>query len=189
MARAAFSARSCEREVRGEGHIGTLLGKKRRRPHADRPRARQHDRLFALELPSLGEQRHAGRRRSVGAIGIEHDGDAERAEEALLHRFKQRLALRYVAAADEDRGRLLVLAAAGKDGAVDQRADIVRRDTGIAGDPVGAAVIGDDSIEHARIGIGVEQEQQFLHEGLPLRTYSTTFCGFPATNASTLSMS
>ena len=54
------------------------------------------------------------------------------------------------------------------DGAVDQRADIVRRDIGVAGDAVGAAVIGDDRVEHARVRIGVEQEQKLLH-GVRLR--------------------
>src|SRR6185436_2296199 len=115
------------------------------------------------------------------------DRHAERPEEALLHGRQHCLALRHVAAADEDRRRLLVLAAAGVDGAVDQRADILRRDIGIAGDAVGAAVIGDDGVEHGCVRVGVEQEQKLLHGLYP--GYSTTFCGLPATNASILSIS
>ena len=99
--------------ARGDGDVGALLGEERRRAHADRAGAGEHHGLLALELLRLGEQRHAGRRRGVRAVGVEHDRDAERPEEALLHRREHRLALRHVAAADEDRRRLLVLAAAG----------------------------------------------------------------------------
>ena len=173
--------------ARGERDVGTFLRKHRRGAHADRTGAGEHHRLLALELLRLGEQRHAGGRRGVGAVRIEHHRDAEGAEELLLHRLEQRLALGHVAAADEDRGVLLLLAAAGEDRAVDESADIVRRDIGIARHAVGAAVIGDHRVEHARVRIGVEQEQQLLH--LVFVPYSTTFCGLPPTNASILSMS
>src|SRR5262249_31668352 len=100
-------------------------------------------------------------------------------------RLEHGLALGHVAAADEDRRVLLVLAATGEDRAVDERADIVGRDIGITGNPIGAAVIGHNGVEHTRIGIGIEQKQQFLHDAHS----ATRFWGLPATKASTLSMS
>ena len=149
--------------ARGDGDVGALLAEEGRGAHADRAGAGEHHGLLALELVGLGEQRHAGRGGGVGAVRIEHHRDAEGAEELLLHRLEQRLALGHVAAADEDRRVLLVLAAAGEDRAVDQCADIVGRDVGVARDAVGAAVIGDHGVEHACVGVGVEQEQELLH--------------------------
>jgi hypothetical protein len=53
--------------------------------------------------------------------------------------------------------------AAGVDGPVDQRPHIGRGDVGVTNHLVGAAVIADHDVEHARIRVGVEQEQKFLH--------------------------
>jgi hypothetical protein len=149
--------------ARSERDIGALLRKQGCGAHSDGTGAGEHDGLLALQLCRLGEQCHARRRGRVGAVGIEHHRDAEGAEEFLLHGLEQRLALGHVAAADEDRRVLLVLAAAGEDSAVDQPADIVRRDIGVARHAVRAAVIADDRVEHGWHRVGIEQEQELLH--------------------------
>ena len=66
------------------------------------------------------------------------------------------LARGHVGAADEDRGVVQVLRTARENRAVHEVADVLFRDAAAAHDFVGAAVVGDDAIEHAGVGRGVE---------------------------------
>ena len=112
--------------TRGDGDFGAFDVQHRGGAHADRAGAGEHDGLLALEIACLGEQRDAGGGCRIGAVGVEHRGDAEIREEALLHRLEHGLARDHGAAADEDRRELLLLRAARVDAAVDERADVLR---------------------------------------------------------------
>jgi hypothetical protein len=68
----------------------------------------------------MREPRHGGRGRRVRAIGVEHHRDAKFGEEFPAHGGQHRLALRHVAAADENCRVFLVLESARENGAFDQ---------------------------------------------------------------------
>ena len=93
---------------------------------------------------------------------------AERREQRVLRHREQLLAGRHVVAADPDRGVVQILRAAGEDAAVDQVADVVLGDAAVAHDDVGAGIVGDDLVEHARQPGAVELEQKLAHRRIHL---------------------
>ena len=153
--------------ARGDRHRHAFLGQHHRSALTDRSGAGQDDRAQAGELPAraLEQARHAGRRGGVGAVAVEHHRHAKVGEELAAHRLEQRLARGQVAAADEQRGGLLVLGRAREDGAFDQRADVRRVDAAVRHYMVGAAVIGHHGVEDGRDRVGVELEQELFHGG------------------------
>ena len=123
------------------------------------PGAREHHGALARERAPVREPRHRRRGRGVRAVAVEHDRDAELAEELGLHGAEQRLAGGHVAAADEYGGVFLVLRAAREYRALDQAADVGRVHAAIGGDVIGAAVVSHDVVENRGQGIRIELVQ------------------------------
>ena len=70
---------------RADGDLGALAGQQAGDALADGPGGAEHGRPEPLERAAqpLDGREHGGGGRGVGAVGVEQDGDAERAEEGL----------------------------------------------------------------------------------------------------------
>src|SRR5450631_1330347 len=91
-----------------------------------------------------------GRSRGIRTIAIEHDRDAEIAEELGAHGGQHGLTLRHIAAADEDGGVALVLGSSSENRAVYQSTDILGVYSAVGTNMIGAAVVSDDVVEDGR---------------------------------------
>ena len=61
-----------------DGHVGAVLGQQPRRTLADRTGSREHRRPFARQVAQgLLDLHYGGHGRGVGAVGVQHDRDAE----------------------------------------------------------------------------------------------------------------
>ena len=68
-----------------------------------------------------------------------------------------------VAAADEDRGVFQIGGTARKDRAVDEPGDILRRDAAVAEKLIDARIHGDNTVEHAGMGVSIELNENPFH--------------------------
>jgi hypothetical protein len=117
----------------------------------------------SLQVELAGEPRDGGRRGRVAAVGVEHRGHPERAEERLLDLGEHFLAGAHIRAADPHRERGQVLGAAGEERRLHEAPHRVGLDAAVPEQLVDAGVVGDDRVERARVLVGVELDQDLLH--------------------------
>src|SRR5947208_1364222 len=152
--------------TRRDAHVRPRLGEQPGGPNSDGPRPRDDQDAFAAHISGrLHHLRHRGDRGRVRPVRVEHRRDRERLAPLFGPRAQQLLARRDVRPPDEDGAVLQVLGAAREDAAVDQVADVGFGDTAVAHHLVGAAVVSDHPIEHARQAGAVELQQAPTHQG------------------------
>ena len=148
---------------RGHRDLAALLLEQRRRPQADGSQA-DHDRAVAGEVARLRDPRDRRGRGRVAAVRVDHHRDAEGAEERLLHLVEDLLAGGHVLAADPHGHRLEVVRPAGEERVLRERARGLGLHVAVREQDVDAGVVRDDRVERARVLVGVELEQDFLHD-------------------------
>ena len=124
----------------GDRHVRAFERQHGRDTHADRPGATQHNGAFAGQWRILGKQRHAGSGRRIGAVAVQHDGNAKSAVKLGTHGVQQRFAGGHAGTAQEQCGEALFLGTAREDGALDETANAVRRYVGMPDHVIRAAV-------------------------------------------------
>jgi hypothetical protein len=137
----------------------------------DRARAAEDEcwRVRQVQVPGGGP--HRGGRRGVRAVGVEHARHLQAVlrDHRLANLGEHLFAGSHVRAAHEDRGAVQVLRPAGEDAALDEVADLLRRDAAVGEDVFGPRVHGHDAVEDARLRVGVELEEDgrlVAHDGL-----------------------
>ena len=158
-------------DVRREGqdrHLGILASQQLGGAQADRPDAYDR-RASALRSTTLRTRATAAADGGVRAVGVEHDRRAERVEEELLRGGEDRLAVADLRAPDPEGGAGQALRTAREHRALDDVGEVVGRDPGVGDDDVDLGVVGRDGVERAGVGVGVQLDQDPLHEGSSLR--------------------
>src|SRR5208282_3827357 len=148
----------------GDAHAGAFARQENRRTLTDGTRAAEHDRALAGQRAAVRQPCDGGRSRGIRAVAIEHDRDAEIAEELGADGGQQRFTLGHVAAADEDGRVPLVLGTASENRAFHESADILGVYSAVGTHMIGAAVVSDDVVEDGRKRVRIKLIKQLFHD-------------------------
>ena len=146
----------------GDGDLGAFDMQHRGGAHADRAGAGEHDAFLPASGFALASSATAAAAVVLEPLLSSITETRKFEKEALLDRLEHGFAGGHVAAADEDRGILLLLRPARVDRSVDEGADVFRRHAAIADDVIGAAVIADDRVEDAGAGSVSNRNKSFF---------------------------
>jgi hypothetical protein len=150
--------------TRTNADVRSVPGQQPRHPLSHRPRPAQDQRRRTGEIEMACGGPNRCRRRGVGTVGIEKHGDAQpELRQHVPARFRQELLSRAdVAAADEECGTFEIFRTTREDSAMDQVADLLRPYSSVAEDFVCAGVGRHDAVEHARLRITIQLNQDLL---------------------------